>query len=102
MRIKSKAPAFEDRRLGHPSLQNHSKPGPPAGLPGGEMGIVDEAGTRKRGGVSDFARSCVDLAHENQVKSPSLRRPKTGAPVTSESFKARATRPVSKSPRFYL
>jgi hypothetical protein len=30
MKIKSKAPAFENRRLGHLSLQNHSKPGPPA------------------------------------------------------------------------
>ncbi len=32
--------------------------------------------------------------YENKVKSPSLQRPKTGAPVTSESFKARATRPI--------
>jgi hypothetical protein len=30
MRIKSKAPPFKQRRTGHPPIQNHSKPGPPA------------------------------------------------------------------------
>jgi hypothetical protein len=44
-----------------------------------------------------FARAslpCVDPAHENQVKNHSLRKPKNGAPVTSKSFKGRATRHV--------
>jgi len=55
------------------------------------MGIAEEPGARKRDSIRDFACSRVDPAHEKQVKIPSLLRPKTGAPVTSESFKARAT-----------
>jgi hypothetical protein len=35
---------------------------------------------------------CVDPIHVKKVKSPSLQKPKTGAPLTSRSFKARATR----------
>jgi len=33
MEIKSKAPAFKNRRLGHPPIQNHSKPGPKSAPP---------------------------------------------------------------------
>jgi hypothetical protein len=47
-----------------------------------------------RGRASDWSASipCVDPAHQNQVKSPSLQKPKTGAPATSKSIKARTTR----------
>src|SRR5258708_20668070 len=44
MRIKSKAPAFEDRRLGHPPLQNRSKPGPPAQAPSGQLSLIFASG----------------------------------------------------------
>jgi len=30
LEIESKTPPFKQRRTGHPPVQNHSKPGPPA------------------------------------------------------------------------
>jgi len=61
---KSKAPAFKNRRLGHPSIQNRSKPGPP---------VLPCTVPRSHGVVVGQRVSASRAGHTLQSSSVSLR-----------------------------